>query len=203
MDESTRETAKERVRAILRQIGDLEEELAEALHRRESHALYQISNHKVRFEEEIRAAHRELRRSLLSWLGSSEWRNVVSAPVIYSLALPMALLDLWVSAYQFICFPLYRIPRVDRSEFVVVDRHHLAYLNAIEKLNCAYCGYANGVLAYTREVAARTEQYWCPIKHARRVMGSHARYADFLEYGDPEAFHEHQARLRTKLESGE
>lgn len=29
--------------------------------------------------------------------------------------------------------------------YVVFDRRHLAYLNAIEKLNCAYCEYGNGV----------------------------------------------------------
>jgi hypothetical protein len=34
--------------------------------------------------------------------------------------------------------------------------------------------YANGVFAYVREVGSRTEQYWCPIKHARRVLGVHA-----------------------------
>jgi len=33
-----------------------------------------------------------------------------------------------------------------------MDRHHLAYLNVIEKLNCEYCGYANGVFAYVREI---------------------------------------------------
>jgi hypothetical protein len=43
------------------------------------------------------------------------------------------------------------------------DRRKLAYLNAIEKLNCDY---ANGILTYAREIASRTEQFWCPIKHA-------------------------------------
>jgi hypothetical protein len=56
----------------------------------------------------------------------------------------------------------------------VFDRYHLAYLNVLEKLNCAY---ANGLIAYVREIAGRTEQYWCPIKHARRVIGAHSHYA--------------------------
>ena len=30
--------------------------------------------------------------------------------------------------------------RVRRSRYFVIDRHHLAYLNGIEKLNCVYCG---------------------------------------------------------------
>jgi hypothetical protein len=30
-----------------------------------------------------------------------------------------------------------------------------------------------------REVASRTEIYWCPIKHARRVLGPHPHYQGF------------------------
>jgi hypothetical protein len=61
-------------------------------------------------------------------------------------------------------------------------------LNALEKLNCVYCSYANGLIAYVREIAGRTEQYWCPIKHARRVIGAHPHYAQFQDYGDAAAF---------------
>jgi len=190
---------KDRVRAILSRMADLEKELEDEFHRREDQVLYQISNRKVRFEEEVRAAHKRLRFGLATWLRQSELRNVLSAPVIYLMALPIALLDLSFSFYQIVCFSLYRISKVDRSRFVAIDRHRLAYLNHIEKLNCAYCGYANGVLAYAREIAARTEQYWCPIKHARRTIGMHARYAHFLDYGDPADFHETQARLRLEL----
>ena len=53
--------------------------------------------------------------------------------------------------------------------------------------------------AETLDGAARTEQYWCPIKHDRRTIGMHARYAHFLDYGDPADFHEIQARLRIEL----
>jgi hypothetical protein len=85
----------------------------------------------------------------------------------------------------------------------VVDRHRLAYLNTIEKLNCVYCGYGNGVIAYAHEVIARTEQYWCPIRHARRVHGAHERYPDFFDYGDAEAYRSGRARLRGRLQDGE
>ena len=44
-----------------------------------------------------------------------------------------------------------------------------------------------------REVAARTEIYWCPIKHARRVLGPHSYYQGFTDFGDAEG-------LRKKLE---
>jgi len=71
---------------------------------------------------------------------------------------------------------------------VVIDRHALIYLNLIEKINCVYCGYFNGLISYTQEIAARTEQYWCPIKHARKKASLHSRYRKFLEYGDAETF---------------
>jgi hypothetical protein len=44
------------------------------------------------------------------------------------------------------------------------------------------------LIGYVREIASRTEQYWCPIKHARRVIGTHSRYALFEDYGDAEGY---------------
>lgn len=112
--------------------------------------------------------------------------TALTAPVIYALAVPLALLDLMVTLYQKVCFPLYGLPQVDRSEHLVIDRHKLSYLDGIEKLNCLYCGYGNGVIAYAREIAARTEEHWCPIKHKKRVKAPHGRYAGFAEYDDPQ-----------------
>jgi hypothetical protein len=112
---------------------------------------------------------------------------------------PIALLDLWVTLYQVICFRAYGIARVKRSAYVVIDRQYLPYLNVIEKLNCVFCGYANGVFAYVREVAGRTEQYWCPIRHAKRVRAPHAHYRDFVPYGDAESYKKRLPLLRQEL----
>ena len=124
---------------------------------------------------------------------------VITAPVIYALIVPMLLLDLCVSIYHAVCFPVYGIAKVRRADYIVFDRQSLAYLNALEKLNCSYCSYANGLFAYVREVAARTEQYWCPIKHARKLVAPHAHYADFAAYGDPEAYRQQLEALRLKI----
>lgn len=112
------------------------------------------------------------------------------------MVIPIALLDLGMTIYQQICFRIYGIPLVKRGEYIVIDRHMLAYLNAIEKLNCVYCGYGNGVMAYGREITARTEQFWCPIKHAKRARGAHARTTKFLEYGDAEAWENELSQKR-------
>lgn len=127
------------------------------------------------------------------------WLNFLAFPFIYALVVPLLLLDLAVSAYQLACFPLFGIARVRRGEYFAMDRGRLPYLNALQKLHCAYCGYANGLLAYTVEIAARTEQYWCPIQHARAPAGAHARYPRFLPYGDGNEFPSRASSLRRSL----
>jgi hypothetical protein len=46
--------------------------------------------------------------------------NVLTSPVIYSLGIPLALVDIWVTVYQHICFRAYGIPRVKRSDYVII-----------------------------------------------------------------------------------
>ena len=108
----------------------------------------------------------------------------VTAPVIFALIVPFAFLDLCVTIYQAICFPIYGLPKVKRGDYIHLDRHKLGYLNLMQKLNCVYCGYCNGLLAYVAEVAGRTEHYFCPIKHGHDPKASHRHYAQFLPYDD-------------------
>ena len=162
---------------------------------------YRVHQGRVRFDHEVRRAHRRLRQSLPAYLRDANYFSVVTAPVIYSLLLPLALLDVWVSMYQWICFPIYGVDRVRRRRYFPLDRHRLEYLNAIEKANCTFCTYANGVVGYVREVAARTEQYWCPIRHARAVAAPHPRYRVFFDYGDAERYHRELVPLRRTMQS--
>lgn len=186
----------EKIRRILGQIATLEEELATLLHEQQERLHYRVEGSRIRFEENLRRIHAELRTGVLSWLRHSEMRNVISTPFIFSMLVPLMLLDLFLVIYQAICFPLYRIPKVCRSNYVVIDRHNLAYLNIIEKINCMYCGYADGVLAWARQVLSRTEMYWCPIKHARKILDPHHRYAEFADFGDGERYQAHAAGMR-------
>ncbi|MEN9887818.1 MAG: hypothetical protein RL758_2396 [Pseudomonadota bacterium] len=145
---------------------------------------------------------RQHRIGLWRYLRGSRFTVLLTAPVIYAGWPVFALLDVFVSVYQALCFPVYRIPKVRRRDYLVFDRTDLPYLNAIEKFNCFYCSYGNGVVAYAREISARTEQYWCPIKHARRLHGAHDRYPAFFEHGDAEAFRQGLERLRRQYEDG-
>jgi hypothetical protein len=134
--------------------------------------------------------------ALWRYVAGGDVRTLLSAPFVYSIVVPMAIVDVWVSAYQAFCFRLWRIPRVPRRPYLVFDRQHLPYLNGLERLNCVFCGYANGVIAFVREVAARTEQYWCPIHHRRAVPDPHSRYPFFVAYGDADAYRHDLPALR-------
>jgi hypothetical protein len=125
----------------------------------------------------------------------------MAAPFIYVVLIPLALLDAAASLYQAVCFRLWRIGPVTRAAFMRLDRHKLAYLNRIQKLNCHYCAYANGVLAYVTEIASKTEQYWCPIHHEIDPGTPHKRYRDFIAYGDRHAWRERWSALRQKLQA--
>jgi len=166
----------------------LQQELEQEFEARRARFKYTLKRRRVLFHKDVIAHHRALRKGVLKFWRESGVLNFITAPVIYALVVPLAVLDFSLSVFQWVCFPIYGIKRVPRSDFVAIDRHHLAYLNWVEKLNCAYCGYGNGVIAYAREIASRTEQRWCPIKHARRVRGVHERYYAFDDYGDAENF---------------
>lgn len=188
--------------ALLDRIKTLESELDAEMAKQRAKLHIGLERGRIIFEEEILRRHRELQVSLASYLAHARLLVVVTAPVIYVLIVPLVLLDIFVSLYQAVCFPVYGIAKVQRRDYLIFDRHHLAYLNMLEKLNCAYCSYANGLIAYVREIASRTEEYWCPIKHARRTIGAHARYAGFEDYGDAEGFRRDLTAHRKSLEQG-
>ena len=191
-----------KISELLEQIGALENDLATEIARRRAELRYSLQAGRVVFEEEIRRRHRELRTGLLHYIRGARLMVVVTAPVIYGLIVPLLVLDTAVTIYQAVCFPVYGIAKVRRRDHLVFDRHYLGYLNALEKLNCAYCSYANGLISYVHEIAARTEQYWCPIKHAKRLAGIHGHYRHFTDYGDAEAYRRELPELRAKLKNG-
>ena len=189
---------------LMEKMKAVEAEIETELARRREELRFRFENRRIVFEHDIEALQRAIKVRASKYLLNANPLMVLTAPVIYSLIVPFVLIDLMVMAYQAICFPVYGIPKVRRRDYLVFDRHHLAYLNVIEKVNCAYCSYCNGVAAFVREVAARTEIYWCPIKHARRVLGPHPYYVGFADFGDAEGFRTKMADLKNgvKLDDG-
>lgn len=188
---------------IREKIKELQEEFEKGVEERRRKFQYRLDQGRVVFEQSVIARHRLLRMKLLHFLRASKIDAIITSPVIYSLIIPIAMMDLFMTVYQHICFRVYGIPLVKRSDYVVMDRKYLEYLNIIQKINCIYCEYGNGVIAFAREVAGRTEQFWCPIKHARKVKDAHERYYDFIEYGDSEDFPQKIREQREKCRACE
>ncbi len=184
---------------IVTRIRALQRDLDKQLDAQRERFRYQLRRGRVVFDREIRQRHKKYKVRLWTYIKNPNWPVVLTAPFIYALIIPLVLLDLFVALYQLTCFPAYGIPKVRRRDYIAIDRHYLGYLNGLEKLNCVYCGYANGLLALVAEVASRTEAYWCPIKHARRLRGTHERYLAFADYGDAEHYRDRLQQLRAEL----
>lgn len=190
---------REQLEELLARISSLQEEVEEVYRQ----ARVDLDARRSRMAVEFLRQQHQYKTGILRFLLRARPLVILTAPVIYLGWIPFLLLDAFITLYQAICFPVYGIPKVRRSDFLVFDRGDLPYLNLIEKFNCFYCAYGNGIAAYAREIAARTEQYWCPIKHARRVVGAHERYPMFFDHGDGEAFRKGIARLRRDFSDGE
>lgn len=180
---------------LVAKIKALESELETELHREYEHFSCEIAKK----QDEILASYRHDREGALKYLATAPILHLLSTPVIWACLIPALFMDLVVTVYQRVCFPIYKIERVRRSDYIVFDRHRLGYLNIIEKINCLYCGYFNGLMGYVSEIAARTEQYWCPIRHAERMKSIHSKYQNFFEYGDSHSYREGKKRLREEL----
>ncbi len=191
--------AEAHISHLIKHIQQLEDQLEAELAAKRADLQYRIDGKRIVFEDAIMREHKRAKTRLLTYISEARLLMILTAPFIYIVVVPFLVLDILVSLYQFICFPVYGIPKVNRSNYMIFDRSGLKYLNLIEKINCAYCSYGNGLIAYVREVASRTEQYWCPIKHARRMVGAHSRYSHFVDFGDAAAYHDHLDDLRQEL----
>lgn len=188
-----------KIEELLQGISSMEAELELQMALARAELQVRVEDGKIEFDMAVLKRHREMKTRLLRYIVGARPLIALTAPLIYLLIIPFVLLDVFVSIFQAVCFPVYGIPHVKRRDYMVFDRRYLAYLNALEKLNCAYCSYGNGLIGYVREVASRTEQFWCPIKHARKLVGAHPHYREFVEFGDAEAYRDEVARLAERL----
>lgn len=180
---------------LVAKIKALELELEGVLHKE-----YELLSCEItKKREELSSEYRHDRENLFSYVVRSPILHLLSVPIIWACLIPALFLDLMIGIYQGICFPIYKIEKVKRRDYIVIDRHRLKYLNVIEKLNCLYCSYFNGLLGYVTEISARTEQYWCPIRHAAMLKSMHGKYKNFYAYGDSKSFRKGHKELRKTL----
>ncbi len=181
---------RSKITEILEKIEDLQKDLKNRYDEMAKEYGYHFQKKKIEFSDAVRARHKAMKSSPWRAIFSKNIRHILSIPFIYGMIFPLIILDVCVTIYQACAFPLYQIPKAKRKDYIVYDRRFLAYLNWIEKIHCLYCSYANGLLAYAREIAARTERYWCPIKAAKNPHTSHDWYKDFADYGNAEEWKE-------------
>ena len=116
------------------------------------------------------------------------FRILIVMPVIYSMIVPLVLIDLTVSFYQWICFWAYGIPYVKRGKYIQHLHRGGHMVHPWDRLNCLYCSYANGVIAYVPAILVETEKYWCPIKYqARKNFTPPHPQGDFADPDDEKA----------------
>ena len=187
------------VQQLLDQMAALEDELRTALNEQQSSMFFQVKGKRVEFEQSIKEAHLRLKKNFFRWPVTDRPQNLITGPIIYAMIIPLVITDIFITFYQLTCFPIYGIKKVKRGDYIVFDRQNLNYLNFIEKFHCTYCAYGTGMIAYISEIVARTEQYFCPIKHARKILGTHARYARFLAFGEAEDYEKKLNKFRTSL----
>ncbi len=179
------------IKDILEKIESLNNDLKEEYSRLSEKYGFSLEEKRVIFLEEIRKRNKSLK--LPKWrfpITSTNVRQIIAIPFILGMIVPAIILDFCITIYHTIAFSLYRIPKVKRSEYIIYDRKFLDYLNIIQQLQCLYCSYVNGLFAYSVEIAARTERYWCPVKAAHKPRFSHGWYQDFADYGDPKEWEE-------------
>jgi len=190
----------DKIKEIIEEIEEMKLKLAEEIDKQESHISYEIKNGYVTFEKEVLAKQRENMKNLLSWFREVPFSHLLSAPLIYAMIIPAVLFDIILFVYQQVIFRIYKFKFIKRSNYMHFDHQYLGYLIPIEKLNCLYCSYFNGLMLYASAIAGRTELYFCPIKHAEKVISQHTYYEAFLSYGDEESYQEKLQELREKPE---
>jgi hypothetical protein len=178
------------IREILDKIESLNNDLRAEYDRLSEKYGFSKQKKRIIFLEEFRRRNKGFKFPTWKYIIPSNIRHFLSIPFIYGMIIPTVILDLFLTIYQWTAFPLYRIPRVKRGEYIVFERRFLDYLNLVQKINCLYCSYVNGVFAYAVEIGGRTERYWCPIKSAQKLPFAHGWYKDFADYGNPEDWNE-------------
>jgi len=189
-----------RIDEIAVKIKALEDELIDEFKKKEKEFFYKIENEKIKFEQRIIKDGKSKIISSIKYLSSFPISVILTIPFIWGMMIPIVIADISVTIYQTLCFPIYKIPKVKRKDYIVMDRYNLFYLDRVEKINCWYCEYFNGVVAYIREVAARTEQFWCPIKHSRPLKDKHSRYDKFFDFGDYKRYRDELEKRRANFE---
>lgn len=181
---------KSKINKILEDIKIKKDELVKEYEKLREKYDFEFVKWKIVFSKKKKEENKKFKLWSFRYILWSQIRHIISMPFIYAMIIPTIILDIFLFVYQNICFRLYGIPLVKRSEYISSERKHLDYLNWIQKINCLYCSYVNGIFSYAVEIGWRTEKYWCPIKHAKKNNTFHNWQDHFADYWDAKWFQE-------------
>jgi len=190
----------DKIKEMIEEIEAMKVKLGEEIAQQEKDISYEIQNGYVRFEKDVLDKQKENMKNLLAWFREIPLLHLLTSPLIYGMIIPAILLDVILFFYQQIIFRIYKFESLKRSDYIIFDRQYLGYLNSIEKFNCMYCSYFNGLMHYASAIASRTELYFCPIRHAKKVAYQHEYYDELFEYGLGNDYQEKLKSLRKKSE---
>ncbi len=188
----------DKIKEMIEEIEAMKVKLGEEIAQQEKDISYEIQNGYVRFEQEIFNRQKENMKNLLAWFRDIPLLHLLASPLVYAMVIPAILFDIILFVYQQVIFRIFKFKFIKRSDYILFDRQYLGYLNSIEKLNCLYCTYFNGLMQYAAAIAGRTELYFCPIKHAKKVAYQHDYYDEFFSYGDEDKYQEKLEEIRKK-----
>jgi hypothetical protein len=106
----------EDISTLLHKVKSFEDEMETRMAQRRAAYHVLIHNGKVAFEHSVQQRHRELKTRLSHYILGARPLIVLTAPFIYLAIVPLLLLDLCVTLYQGICFPVYGIQKVKRAD---------------------------------------------------------------------------------------
>jgi len=188
----------DKIKEIIEEIEAMKIKLGEEIAHQEKDISYEIQNGYVRFEKEVFNRQKENMKNLLAWFRDIPLLHLLVSPLVYGMLIPAILFDIILFIYQQVIFRIFKFKFIKRSDYILFDRQYLGYLNSIEKLNCLYCSYFNGLMQYAAAIAGRTELYFCPIKHAKKVAYQHEYSDEFFSYGDEDKYQKKLEALRKK-----
>lgn len=188
----------DKIKEIVDEIESMKAKLVDEIAKQEEHLSYKIKDGYVEFENDVLLKQKENMKHLVAYFRDIPLIHLLSSPIIYAMVVPALLFDIILFIYQQTIFRIYKFKFIKRSDYIVFDRQYLGYLNPVEKFNCMYCSYFNGLMHYAAAIASRTELYFCPIKHAKKVLYEHEYYNQFLSYGDEEDFQKKLEKLRSE-----
>src|SRR4029079_7831823 len=89
-----------RLDGLLAHIAQLEQEVEHEVNRARAQWRYRVEAGRVRFERDVHLAQQRSKQSIPHYIRESSPLNILTAPIIYSMVVPIALIDASFTIYQ-------------------------------------------------------------------------------------------------------